>query len=358
MAYTIAVVGATGAVGTQMIKMLEESTLPIKEVRLLSSSRSAGKVLQFKDMDITVEETTELSFEGVDIALFSAGGSTSAKFAPYAVKSGAVVVDNTSFFRQNPDVPLVVPEVNAHAMDNHNGIIACPNCSTIQMMVALEPVRREWGLDRIIVSTYQAVSGAGARAIEETKRELKEVVVDGISPKELYADILPCGGDKKHYPIAFNALPQIDVFTDNDYTYEEMKMTKETKKIMEDDSIKVSATCVRVPVLSAHSESVYIETKKIADISAVKEAIAKFPGAVLEDDPSQQVYPQAVNAVGSRDTFVGRIRKDLDAENGIHMWVVSDNLLKGAAWNSVQIAESLHERGLVRATTDLKFELK
>ena len=294
----------------------------------------------------------------MDIALFSAGGSTSAKYAPYAVKAGAVVVDNTSYFRQNPDVPLVVPEVNAHALDDHNGIIACPNCSTIQMMVALEPVRQKWGLERIIVSTYQAVSGAGARAIEETKRELKEAVVDGVDPKDLKADILPAGGDKKHYPIAFNALAQIDVFTDNDYTYEEMKMTNETKKIMEDDDIKVSATCVRIPVLSAHSESVYIETKDVAPIDEVKKAIASFPGAVLEDDPSQQIYPQAVNAVGKRETFVGRIRKDLDAPKGIHMWVVSDNLLKGAAWNSVQIAETLHERNLVRPTKDLKFPLK
>ncbi|MCI6871828.1 MAG: aspartate-semialdehyde dehydrogenase [Streptococcus hyointestinalis] len=358
MAYTVAVVGATGAVGTQMIKQLEESTLPIEKLRLLSSSRSAGKTLQFKGQDIVVEETTEESFAGVDIALFSAGGSTSAKYAPYAVKAGAVVVDNTSYFRQNPDVPLVVPEVNAHALDAHNGIIACPNCSTIQMMVALEPVRQKWGLERIIVSTYQAVSGAGARAIEETKRELKEVVVDGVDPKDLKADILPAGGDKKHYPIAFNALAQIDVFTDNDYTYEEMKMTNETKKIMEDDDIKVSATCVRIPVLSAHSESVYIETKDVAPIDEVKKAIANFPGAILEDDPSQQIYPQAVNAVGKRETFVGRIRKDLDAPKGIHMWVVSDNLLKGAAWNSVQIAETLHERNLVRPTKDLKFPLK
>lgn len=358
MGYTVAVVGATGAVGTQMIKMLEESTLPIDKVRLLSSSRSAGKVLQYKGQDVTVEETTEDSFAGIDIALFSAGGGTSAKFAPYAVKAGAVVVDNTSYFRQNPDVPLVVPEVNAHAMDYHNGIIACPNCSTIQMMVALEPVRQKWGLDRIIVSTYQAVSGAGATAIQETLGQLHEAVVDGVDPKHLTAKILPSGGDKKHYPIAFNALPQIDLFTDNDYTYEEMKMTKETKKIMEDDSIKVSATCVRVPVLSGHSESVYIETKDLAPISEVKAAIANFPGAVLEDDVANQVYPQAVNAVGRRETFVGRIRKDLDAEKGIHMWVVSDNLLKGAAWNSVQIAEALHERGLVRPTTELKFELK
>ena len=273
MGYTVAVVGATGAVGAQMIKMLEESTLPIDKIRYLASARSAGKVLQFKGQDVTIEETTEDAFEGVDIALFSAGGSTSAKYAPYAVKAGAVVVDNTSYFRQNPDVPLVVPEVNAHALDAHNGIIACPNCSTIQMMVALEPVRQKWGLDRIIVSTYQA-------------------------------------------------------------------------------------TCVRIPVLSAHSESVYIETKEVAPIDEVKAAIAAFPGAVLEDDVANQVYPQAINAVGSRDTFVGRIRKDLDAEKGIHMWVVSDNLLKGAAWNSVQIAETLHERGLVHPTSELKFELK
>ena len=308
MGYTVAVVGATGAVGAQMIKMLEESTLPIDKIRYLASARSAGKVLQFKGQDVTIEETTEDAFEGVDIALFSAGGSTSAKYAPYAVKAGAVVVDNTSYFRQNPDVPLVVPEVNAHALDAHNGIIACPNCSTIQMMVALEPVRQKWGLDRIIVSTYQAVSGAGMGAILETQRELKEVLNDGVNPRDVKA--------------------------------------------------AVSATCVRIPVLSAHSESVYIETKEVAPIDEVKAAIAAFPGAVLEDDVANQVYPQAINAVGSRDTFVGRIRKDLDAEKGIHMWVVSDNLLKGAAWNSVQIAETLHERGLVRPTSELKFELK
>lgn len=358
MGYTVAVVGATGAVGTRMIQQLEQSSLPIDKVRLLSSSRSAGKVLNYKGQDITVELTTEDSFAGVDIALFSAGGSVSAKFAPYAVKAGAVVVDNTSYFRQNPDVPLVVPEVNAHALEVHNGIVSCPNCSTIQMMVALEPIRQKWGLERVIVSTYQAVSGAGQSAINETERELKEVLNDGKDPKDIKADILPTGGDKKHYPIAFNALAQIDVFTANDYTYEEMKMTNETKKIMEDDSIAVSATCVRIPVLLAHSESVYIETKEVAPIEEVKAAIANFPGAVLEDDVAHQVYPQAVNAVGKRETFVGRIRKDLDVEKGIHMWVVSDNLLKGAAWNSVQIAETLHEKGLVRPTKDLKFELK
>lgn len=356
--YTVAVVGATGAVGTQMIKMLEESTvLPIKKVKLLSSIRSAGKVLQYKGQDVVVEELTEDSFGDVDIALFSAGGSVSAKYAPYAVKSGAVVVDNTSHFRMNENAPLVVPEVNAHALDSHKGIIACPNCSTIQMMVALEPIRRDYGLKRIIVSTYQAVSGAGAKAIQETMDQLGQVVNDDVNPADLKAEILPCSGDKKHYPIAFNALPQIDVFTDNDYTYEEMKMTNETKKIMEDDSIQVSATCVRIPVITGHSESVYVETEEVADIKDVKEAIGSFPGAVLEDDTSNQIYPQAVNAAGKKETFVGRLRKDLDVENGIHMWVVSDNLLKGAAWNSVQIAETLHERDLVRPTEELVFDL-
>ncbi|AJG25904.1 aspartate-semialdehyde dehydrogenase [Streptococcus iniae] len=355
--YTIAVVGATGAVGTQMIKMLEESSLPISKMRLLASVRSAGETLSFRNEEVVIEETTKEAFDGGDIALFSAGGSISARFAPYAVKAGAVVVDNTSFFRQNPDVPLVVPEVNPEALDKHHGIISCPNCSTIQMMVALEPIRQKWGLDRIIVSTYQAVSGAGQSAINETMNQYSQVINEGYNPKDVTATILPSAGDKQHYPIAFNALPQIDVFTDNDYTYEEMKMTKETKKIMADDNIKVSATCVRIPVLSAHSESIYIETKKIAAIEEVKQAIAQFPGAVLEDDVAHQVYPQAVNAVGAKETFVGRIRKDLDIANGLHMWVVSDNLLKGAAWNSVQIAETLHERALIRPTQEMKFEL-
>lgn len=358
MGYTVAVVGATGAVGAQMIKMLEESSLPIDKVRFLASARSAGKILQFKGQDIVIEETTETAFDGVDIALFSAGGSTSAKYAPYAVKAGAVVVDNTSYFRQDSKTPLVVPEVNAHALDHHNGIISCPNCSTIQMMLPLKAIADKWGIERVIVSTYQAVSGAGMGAILETQDQLRQVLNNGVDPKDLTANILPSGGDKKHYPIAFNSLPQIDVFTDNDYTYEEMKMTKETKKILEDDSVKVSATCVRIPVLSAHSESVYIETKETASIEEIKAAIAAFPGTVLEDDVAHQIYPQAVNAVGRKETFVGRIRKDLDIENGVHMWIVSDNLLKGAAWNSVQIAETLHERGLVRPTEELVYELK
>lgn len=344
--YKVAVVGATGAVGTKMIEMLEQSTLPIAEVKLLASARSAGQTRQVNGVDVVIEELVPESFTGVDIALFSAGGGISKRFAPEAVKRGAVVVDNTSAFRMTEGVPLVVPEVNAEALKSHQGIIANPNCSTIQMMVGLEPIRKAAGLNRIIVSTYQAVSGAGAKAMEELKRE-SLAYLEGTPVDQLNPEILPSGGDKKHYPIAFNALPQIDVFAEEDYTYEEWKMINETHKIMDDDKINVAATCVRVPVFSGHSESVYIETDKELTVGEIKELLAAAPGVVLEDDPSQQVYPQALNAVGRKETFVGRIRRDLNVKNGYHLWIVSDNLLKGAAWNSVQIAETLHEMNLV-----------
>lgn len=346
--YNVAVVGATGAVGTKMIEMLETTTLPINQVKLLASKRSAGKERTFKGKTLVIEELVSESFDDIDIALFSAGGSISAKFAPEAVKRGAVVIDNTSHFRMDPMVPLVVPEVNAHALKQHKGIIANPNCSTIQLMVALEPIRQAYGLDRLIVSTYQAVSGAGIHAMNELKKQAQDYI-DGIPAESLEATILPCGGDKKHYPIAFNALPQIDVFSKDDYTYEEWKMINETKKIMEDDTIKVVATCVRIPVLSGHSESVYIEVaNSAASVEKIKELIANAPGTVLQDDPSQQLYPQALTSIDKKETFVGRIRKDIDIETGYHLWVVSDNLLKGAAWNSVQIAETLHEMDLVK----------
>ncbi|MFV0557839.1 MAG: aspartate-semialdehyde dehydrogenase [Enterococcus sp.] len=345
--YRVAVVGATGAVGTKMIEMLEQTTLPIQEVRLLASKRSAGKTRTFKGTELVIEELVAESFENIDIALFSAGGGISKVFAPEAVKRGAVVVDNTSHFRMDPQVPLVVPEVNKEALKHHQGIIANPNCSTIQMMVALEPIRQAAGLERIIVSTYQAVSGAGARAIEELNRETQDML-NGVAKEELNPEILPCGGDKKHYPLAFNALPQIDVFAADDYTYEEWKMMNETHKIMEDESIKVAATCVRIPVASGHSESIYIETEKELTVEEIKDLMNHAPGVVLEDDPSQQIYPQALNCLDQKETFVGRIRRDLGVKNGYHMWVVSDNLLKGAAWNSVQIAETLHEMDLVR----------
>lgn len=344
--YHVAVVGATGAVGTKMIEMLEKTTLPIKKITLLASKRSAGKTLVFKNEPLVIQELTADSFAGVDIALFSAGGGISKQFAPEAVKHGAVVIDNTSHFRMDPNVPLVVPEVNPHVLAQHKGIIANPNCSTIQMMVALEPIRQKVGLSRVLVSTYQAVSGAGAQALAELTRESQELLA-GKAADELNPEILPAGSDKKHYPIAFNALPQIDVFAEEDYTYEEWKMINETKKIMEDTQIKVAATCVRIPVFSGHSESIYIETKDHASVEEVRQWISEAPGAVLQDDPSQQVYPQALTSVDKTETFVGRIRKDLDVENGLHLWVVSDNLLKGAAWNSVQIAESLHQQGFV-----------
>ncbi|MBL1230093.1 aspartate-semialdehyde dehydrogenase [Enterococcus sp. BWB1-3] len=345
--YVVAVVGATGAVGTKMIEMLEQTKLPIKRVKLLASKRSAGKELTFNNKTLVVEELVPESFEDVDIALFSAGGGISKVFAPEAVKRGAVVIDNTSHFRMAQDVPLVVPEVNKAALKNHKGIIANPNCSTIQLMVALEPIRQAVGLNRVLVSTYQAVSGAGISAMEELKSQAVEYI-NGVPADQLKADILPCGGDKKHYPIAFNALPQIDVFSEDDYTYEEWKMINETKKIMEDDTLKVTATCVRIPVLSGHSESVYIEVDKAASVKEIRDLLIDAPGVVLQDDPSQQLYPQALTSIDKKETFVGRIRKDVDVENGFHLWVVSDNLLKGAAWNSVQIAETLHDMDLVR----------
>ena len=344
--YTVAVVGATGAVGTKMLELLQEVNLPIERVKALASKRSAGKTLAFKDQVLTIEELTADSFEGVDIALFSAGGGISEIFAPEAVKRGAVVIDNTSHFRMVPGIPLVVPEVTPESLKTHQGIIANPNCSTIQMMVALEPLRQAFGLDKIIVSTYQAVSGAGAKAIAELENQVQEYL-DGKPLTELTATILPSGGDKKHYPIAFNALPQIDVFGEEGYTLEEWKMINETKKIMGDESIKVAATCVRVPIVNGHSESIYIELKEETTVQAIQEILAKAPGVKLVDDPSQQRYPQAIDSIDQKGTFVGRIRRDLDNPKGFHLWVVSDNLLKGAALNSIQIAEKMHELALI-----------
>ncbi|MGO4887726.1 aspartate-semialdehyde dehydrogenase [Anaerobacillus sp. MEB173] len=343
--FHVAVVGATGAVGNQMLKVLEDRNFPIAKLTLLSSKRSAGKKVVFKGEEITIQEATPEAFEGVQIALFSAGGSVSKQLAPEAVKRGAIVVDNTSAYRMDPNVPLVVPEVNEEALKDHNGIIANPNCSTIQMVVALEPIHKQYGLKKVIVSTYQAVSGAGAQAIEEMKDQTRAI----LNGEEFTPEILPVGGDKKHYQIAFNAIPQIDKFQDNGYTFEEMKMINETKKIMELPELEVAATCVRLPVESGHSESVYIEVEKGgASVAELKELLANSEGIVLEDDPANQVYPMASNCVGKYDTFVGRIRKDLDRDNAFHMWVVSDNLLKGAAWNSVQIAESLIKLGLIK----------
>lgn len=342
--FHIAVVGATGAVGSQMLKTLEDRDFPISKLTLLSSKRSAGTKVTFKGEEVVVQEATPESFEGVQIALFSAGGSVSKQLAKEAVNRGAIVIDNTSAFRMDKDVPLVVPEVNEEDLKWHNGIIANPNCSTIQMVVALEPLRKAFGLSKVIVSTYQAVSGAGAHAIEELKNQARDIL-DGKEPK---ASILPVKSDEKHYQIAFNAIPQIDKFQDNGFTFEEMKMINETKKIMNDTKLQVAATCVRLPVVTGHSESVYIEIDRDdVSVNALKEVLQYAPGVTLQDDPSKQLYPMPANCVGKYDTFVGRIRKDLDKENGFHLWVVSDNLLKGAALNSVQIAESLVKLNLV-----------
>ena len=348
--YNVAILGATGAVGTRMIQQLEQSTIPVKSVKLLASAKSAGKQLSFKGQPITVEETTPDSFNGVDIVLSSAGGSVSKKFLPEAVKRGAVCVDNTSAFRMEPDVPLVVPEVNEEALKNHHGIIANPNCSTIQMVVALEPIRQAFGLNQIIVSTYQAASGAGQSALNELRQETQDYL-DG---KDMQADakILPTKGDKKHYPLAFNLLPQIDVFEDDGYSHEEWKMIHETKKIMLNDmdakDIKVTATCVRVPVPIAHGESIYFTVNDpTVTVDQLRAVLKDAPGVVLQDDPAHQVYPQPINAVGKRDTFVGRLRADEENPGSFNMWVVADNLLKGAAWNTVENAERLVTNGLV-----------
>ena len=348
--YNVAILGATGAVGTRMIQQLEQSTIPVKSVKLLASAKSAGKQLSFKGQPITVEETTPDSFDGVDIVLSSAGGSVSKKFLPEAVKRGAVCVDNTSAFRMEADVPLVVPEVNEEALKDHHGIVANPNCSTIQMVVALEPIRQAFGLNQIIVSTYQAASGAGQSALNELRQETQDYL-DG---KDMRADakILPTKGDKKHYPLAFNLLPQIDVFEDDGYSHEEWKMIHETKKIMLNDmdarDIKVTATCVRVPVPIAHGESIYFTVDDpTVTVDQLRAVLKDAPGVVLQDDPAHQVYPQPINAVGKRDTFVGRLRADEENPGSFNMWVVADNLLKGAAWNTVENAERLVANGLV-----------
>jgi aspartate-semialdehyde dehydrogenase len=333
--FNVAVLGATGAVGQQITKLLEERQFPINELKLLSSARSAGTVVKFNGKDVVVQEAKPESFEGVDIALFSAGGDISKVMAPEAVSRGAIVIDNTNAFRMDPETPLIVPEVNIDALENHKGIIANPNCSTIQMVAALKPLYDKYGMSKIIVSTYQAVSGAGSMAIEETLRQVK-AVVDGevVEPK-----ILPVGSLPKKYQIAFNAIPQIDKFQDNGFTLEEMKMIRETKKIMNDESIQVTATCVRIPVVNGHSESVYVELDQDFELEDVRQLLANAPGIVLQDDTSEQLYPLATEATGKLDVFVGRIRRDLNNPRALNMWIVSDNLLKGAAWNAVQIAE-------------------
>ncbi len=328
----VAVAGATGAVGNQMIACLEERNFPIKSVKFLASSRSVGRQIRFKGDLIPVEELKENSFKGVDIAIFSAGGGTSEKFAPCAAKDGCVVVDNSSAWRMDPDVPLVVPEVNPHAIAQYTkkGIIANPNCSTIQMVVALNPIHKKCRIKRIVVSTYQAVSGTGKKAVDELFDQTRAMLNFLDYKKNVYP-----------HRIAFNCLPHIDKFQDNGYTKEEMKMLNETRKIMEDNTIGVTATTVRVPVFFSHSESVNIETREYISAKEVKELLKNAPGVKLVDDPANNLYPLAIDAAGQDLTFVGRIRQDESIPNGINMWVVADNIRKGAATNAVQIAEIL-----------------
>ncbi|WP_169083031.1 aspartate-semialdehyde dehydrogenase [Paenibacillus sp. PL91] len=342
--FNVAVVGATGAVGEQILKLLDSRNFPINELKLLSSARSAGTKITFKSQELTVEEATPDSFKGIEIALFSAGGDVTKALAPHAVEHGAICIDNTNAYRMDEHTPLVVPEVNIEKVSEHKGIIANPNCSTIQMVTALKPLQDRYGISRIIVSTYQAVSGAGSRAIDEMLRQTQAALNgEAVNPA-----ILPVGALPVKHQIAFNAIPQIDKFQENGYTLEEMKMVRETKKIMGDESIQVTATCVRIPVVYGHSESLYVELKNDYDLEEVKQLLADAPGITLVDDPANQQYPLATDAAGKPDVFVGRLRRDLGSERGLNMWIVSDNLLKGAAWNAVQIAEHIANGSFIK----------
>ncbi len=333
----VAVVGATGAVGQEMLKTLAERNFPAKEIVPFASSRSAGNKVSYADEELVVEELTKDSFKGFDIALFSAGGDISKEYAPYAVKAGCVVIDNSNAWRMDENVPLVVPEVNSHALAGHKGIIANPNCSTIQMVVVLNPIHQEVGIDRVVVSTYQAVSGTGQKAIQELETQVGRL----FSGQEVIPEVYP-------HQIAFNCIPQIDIFLENGYTREEMKMTLETVKILGDPSIRVSATAVRVPVFYGHSESLTIETKSKMTAVDARTLLAHSAGISVIDYPEKSAYPMAVDATGEDDVFVGRIREDFTIDNGLCMWVVSDNIRKGAALNAVQIAEVLVERDLLK----------
>ena len=330
--YNIAVVGATGVVGQEMIRILEERKFPVDKIKLLASERSAGQYLEFNGKREKVHLLSEETFEGIDIGLFSPGASVSAVYAPKAGKAGCVVIDNTSQFRMEPDVPLIVPEVNPKAIGEYKkrNIIANPNCSTIQMVVALKPIHDAVKIKRIVVSTYQAVSGAGKEAMDE----LSDQALAIYGQKEIKKKVFP-------YQIAFNCIPQIDVFLDNGYTKEEMKMVNETRKIMGDNSIKITATTVRVPVFNSHSEAVNIETEKKITAKEIKELLSKAPGVKVLDDTKKLEYPMPIDASERDDVFVGRIREDESIPNGINMWIVADNLRKGAALNAVQIAEIL-----------------
>lgn len=328
--YVVAVVGATGAVGTEMIEVLEERKFPVTRLVLLASTRSAGGTVTFEGNEVPIEVLTKDSFAGVDIALFSAGADLSREFAPIAVKAGAVVIDNSAAWRMTPEVPLVVPEVNAHDIQRHKGIIANPNCSTIQMVVALKPLHDKARIKRIVVTTFQSVSGTGKDAMDELMAECQDL----LSFKSASPKVYP-------YQIAFNCLPQIDDFLPSGYTKEEMKMVHETRKIMGDQSIHVTATTVRVPVYVGHSEAVNIETERKLSANEARTILSTAPGVLLYDDPAHKIYPMPLEVAGKDEVYVGRVREDESIANGLNLWVVADNLRKGAALNAVQIAEHL-----------------
>lgn len=333
--YSVAIVGATGAVGHELLKVLAERDFPVGELHLLASSRSEGKKMTWQGREYTVHEAKPEAFEGVDIVLF-AGGSISKTLAPEAVRRGAVCIDNSSTFRYDPEVPLVVPEVNPEDVRWHKGIIANPNCSTIQMVVALKPLYDAFGIKRIIVATYQAVSGAGKEGLDELEQQI-HAYAEGAEPHiETFQHQIVC-----------NVIPHIDVFLDNDYTKEEMKMTWETQKMLHDQEILLSATAVRVPVMRSHAEAVHIETRKPVTAEEAREVLAAAPGVVIQDKPAENVYPMPILAADTDEVYVGRIRKDIAVENGLSLFVVADQIRKGAATNAVQIAQLLVAEGLV-----------
>jgi aspartate-semialdehyde dehydrogenase len=330
--YIVAVVGATGAVGNEMIKTLAQRQFPVERLRLFASERSEGKIMEFGDAEVPVESLSEKSFEGIDIALFSAGAERSKTWAPVAARSGCVVIDNSSQWRMDPGVPLVVPEVNPDDLKWHKGIIANPNCSTIQMVIVLKPIHDAAKIKRVVVTTFQSVSGTGRKAMDE----LLQQTTDLLGFKEVKSNVYP-------YQIAFNVLPHIDKFLENGYTKEEMKMVNETRKILGDDSIRLTATAVRVPVFRCHAESLNIETEKKIVPNEVRAILSAAPGVIVYDSPDKNLYPIPVDVAGRDETYVGRVREDESIENGINMWIVADNLRKGAALNAVQIAEKLVE---------------
>jgi len=327
----VAVVGVTGLVGTMMLKVLEEHKLPVEELIPVASEKSLGKEVVFKNKKYKVVSAADAIARKPDIALFSAGGATSLELAPKFAEAGITVIDNSSAWRMNPANKLVVPEINAHTLTKYDKIIANPNCSTIQMVVALNPLHRKYKIKRVVVSTYQSVTGTGVKAVEQLMNERK-----GISGPMAYK-----------YPIDLNVIPQIDVFLENGYTKEEMKMVNETRKIMGDDSIKVTATTVRIPVMGGHSEAVNIEFENDFDLAEVRKILAGTPGVIVQDDPANQVYPMPLNSHNRDEVFVGRIRRDESQDNTLNMWIVADNLRKGAATNAVQIAQYLLKEKLI-----------